>query len=378
MCNFNEVSGKIMRMMQVSVGTRLVAILFTICACMLMLEVGLRLIGRSPTNMAEGIAEQSGDSFKLKRNITKKVKWPAFTYTIHTDEYGLRDKSTGTRDLSKKPFVVFLGGSDVFGNGVDYEDSFVGIFNEEASKKGLNVLNFAVGGHLFLDQESLLKEFIANTHKKPSSVLFTVNALHIPEFDQRSQNIIVRSGYIINRDRWQFTYLKLLAGNISASFCFFRDAIRGIQERYFRYELKVDSIEFLKIYSKKSSIRQPERIRKFREYLSSVEAYCKKNSIQINYIYIPLSDSFNLKDIVKRMGENPNDYDTDFYEELMRTHCRESGVRLISLQGDLNRCYEEGKELRFRLDPHYNKFANRIIGERLIRELLQDQPGSTN
>ncbi len=123
------------------------AIVWTVLACLAGLEIGLRAVGRSPTNMAEGIADQYGDSFRLKKNITKTVKLPAFSYTVHTNEYGFRDASVGPKGLMGKPFDVFLGASDVFGNGVDFEDSFVGVFAQEASKRGIGVLNLAVGGH---------------------------------------------------------------------------------------------------------------------------------------------------------------------------------------------------------------------------------------
>ena len=55
------------------------AVIMTIIVCLIMLELGLRAIGRSPTNMADGIAEQWGDSFRLKKNITKVMKFPAFS-----------------------------------------------------------------------------------------------------------------------------------------------------------------------------------------------------------------------------------------------------------------------------------------------------------
>ncbi len=216
---------------------RAFAILMTALACLIMLELGLRAIGRSPTNMADGIADQYRDSFRLKRNITKVMKFPAFTYTVHTNEYGFRDRTVGPKGLSGRPFCVFLGASDVFGNGVDFEDSFVGIFAAEASKQGLEVLNLAVGGHYFLDQEALLRDFMDSTGLRPRTVFHCVNALHIPKFDRRNTNIIVKNGYVIDRDGWRIAYLRLMAGNISSAFCFFRDGIRRIQERYLNYEV---------------------------------------------------------------------------------------------------------------------------------------------
>lgn len=349
-------------------------VILTGFACLIMLEAGLRAIGRRPTNMADGISDQWGDSFRHKKNITKLMRFPAFSYTVHTNEYGFRDNAIGTRDLTDKPFCVFLGASDVFGNGVDFEDSFVGLFAEAAAKRGLTVLNLAVGGHYFLDQEALLKDFMRSTKHKPSTVYMTVNALHIPKFDQRNQHIIVKSGYAIDENGWQIAYLRLMAGNTSSAFCFFRDGIRRIQERYMNYEVSEKSPEFLQIYAKSNKIRQPERIRQFNEYLGVFESFCRQNSIELVYVYLPLSDSFRLREMAIQLGLNPDEYDAFFYEDLMHSHCEINNVRLINLRPALERYHHEGKELRFKLDPHFNKLANRVIAEPLTIELLEAPP----
>jgi hypothetical protein len=342
-------------------------ILLTLLACLVMLELGLRAIGRSPTNMADGIADQYGDSFRLKKNVSKLMRFPAFSYTVHTDEFGFRDRAVGARDLTGRKFCAFLGASDVFGNGVDFEDSFVGVFAGEASKRGLEVLNLAVGGHYFLDQEFLLKDFMKNSGLTPASIFLCINALHIPKFDRRNRNIIVKNGYAIDRDGWRAAYLRLMVGNISSAYCFFRDAIRRIQERYFHFEVGEKSPEFLQIYSKGNPIRKPERIKEFEEYLTSFETFCRQNRIELVYVYLPLSDSFDLKKMIKQLGANPDEYDATFYEELMRSHCEKSGHRLIVPGPALSRLHDEGKVLRFKLDPHFNALANRVIGEYLVK-----------
>jgi hypothetical protein len=346
-------------------------VLFTIIACLIMLEFSLRAIGRRPTNMADGTAEQFGDSFRLKENAAKVIRYPAFTYTVYTNEFGFRDRSTGPKELKGRPFYAFLGASDVFGNGVEYEDSFVGIFAEEAKKKGMEVVNLAVGGYGFLDQEDLLKKFMEDSGHKPAAVLFCVNALHIPGFDKRSRNIIVKSGYPIDRDGWRITYLRLLAGNISSAFCFFRDGIRRIQEKYLNYQVSSKSPpEFIWVYSRANSIRNPERTKAFEENLAGFEAFCRQNEIDLIYVHLPLSDSFRLNDILKQIGANPDDYDESFYEKLMRSHCEKFGMKLVDLNPVLQQHYNEGRELRFKLDPHFNVFGNRVIGEYLARAIL--------
>jgi hypothetical protein len=346
------------------------ALIFTILVCLLLLEIGLRIIGRQPTNMADGIAVQNGDSYKNKANITKALRFPAFSYTVFTNEYGFRDKAVGVPELKGKPFDVFMGASDVFGNGVEYDDTFVGIFAAAASKKGRNVLNLAIGGHFLLDQEALLKEFMETTKQKPTRVFFAVNALTIPGFDKRNRDVIVKSGYLIDRKGWRIAYLRLLAGNTSSAFCFFRNAIRRIQERYLKFELKVSASEFLKIYSKSNQIRHPERIRKYEEYLYRFEEFCQLNDIEVIYVYLPLSDSFNLRKYLDQIRADPNGYDTEFYEDLMRSHCEKKGVKLANPRPNLQRYFEEGNELRYKLDPHFNKPSNRIIGEYLVEGFL--------
>jgi hypothetical protein len=343
---------------------------FTLLVCLMMLEVGLRAVGRQPTNMADGIYEQDGESFRLKKNGTKLIRYPAFSYTVFTNELGFRDRSTGPKKLQGKPFYAVLGASEVFGNGVEYDDTFVGIFAREAQKKGWEVVNLATGGHYFLDQEHLLKRFINDTQCKPSAVLFCINALHIPKFDRINKHIIVRSGYAIDLDGWRITYLRLMAGNISSAFCFFRDGIRKIQEKWLDRVLSSKSPEFLEAFSRANSIRSPERIKAFEEYLASFEAYCRQNDMDLIYVYMPLSDSFRLNDILRKIGENPSDYDTSFYEELMHSYCEKTKNKLVDLTPVLQKQFDEGKELRFKLDPHFNIFGNRVIGEYLAKALL--------
>jgi hypothetical protein len=348
-------------------------IIFTILTCMGMLELGLRAIGRIPTNTTDGIAEEFGDSFRLKKNMTKQFNYPAFSYTVYTNAYGFRDKATGEKDLRTHPFLAFLGASEVYGNGVDFEDTFVGIFAQGASQRGFEVVNLAVGGHYFLDQEDLLKDFIKNTGLRPSTVFLCANALHIPKFDRRNHNIIVKNGYAIDKNGWRIAYLKLLAGENSAAYCFFRDGIRRIQERYMNYELKEDSYEFLQIYSKSNKIRDPERIEEFYDYLTEFNMYCRENGINLVIVYLPLSDSFNLKEIVRKLGADPENYDSSFYEELIESYCRSNGIKLIDVRPILERSNNEGREIRFKLDPHYNKYANRIIGEFLTQEFFHSE-----
>lgn len=350
--------------------SRFIVIGMTIILCIGILEIGLRVIGRRPTNTSEGIGEAYKEFYRLKKNIEKKIIWPSYSYTIYTNSYGFRDKAIGRRDLNGKPLFIFLGASEVFGNGVNYEKTFVGIFSNRAEAKGIEVLNMAIGGHFFLDQEVLLKDFISDTGKIPTVVFHCVNDLHIPTFDRRNGNIFVKNGHLLDKQGWRMAYTKLLMGNYSAAYCFFRNAIRNMQEKWSSSQPMDESPEFIQIYSKDNRMHKPKTVVQFENYLMHFEELCRERGITPIYVYLPLSDSFRLDDILSSLGKNPKEFDTAYYEKLMDNYCAKRGVKLVNLRPALKSYYDQGKPLRFKLDPHFNESANRVIGDYLAHSVL--------
>lgn len=350
---------------------RLLVICLTLLLCIGILETGLRVIGRTPSNLTEGIYEQYHDSFRLKKNMTKTTKIPAYTYSIHTNAFGFRDKSTGERDIIHHDYCVFLGASEVFANGVDFENTFVGIFDNHASKHGIEVLNMATGGHYFLDQEDLFKEFIHDRSRKPIRLLFCVNDLHIPKFDLKNTHLRVINGYVFPEKGWLLPFIRLTLGNLSSSYCYFRDGIRTIQAKWFNFKTSNDSPEFIELYSNKNRMRNPETWQKFEEYLDNLHSYCQSQNVELIFIYLPIIDSYNLDEYIKQYDMDPDDFDTSFYDDSMRAYCQKRNLRYITCQSMLKQLFDEGKKLRFQLDPHYNEYANRVIGEYLAGRLFE-------
>jgi hypothetical protein len=349
---------------------KLLIIFSTLLLCFLLLEVGLRIIGRTPTNMTDGIYEQWGDAFRLKRNLKKTIKWPAFSYTTYINSYGFRDKKNGDIDLKEEIYYVILGASDVYGNGVNYEDSFVGILAEQAARKRVKVLNLAVGGHRFLDQEALLKDFLKDAPHKPLKLLFTVNAMNIHEFDRPNNSVIVKSGYLLDKNHWIRAYIRLMIGNSSAAYCYFRDGIRKVEEKWFNFN-PTKGLQYYKIFSKSNRMYNEDKIKQFEDYLNNFEKFCRSNDIELIYIYLPMIDSYRLKELVLRFKKDPDDYDTSYYSFLMETHCKKEKIPYLNLRPVLRTYHEQGEKLRFKLDGHYNKFANKIVGNYLIEKILQ-------
>lgn len=353
-----------------SLLTRVLVILISLIFCFVILEIGLRLIGRIPTNMTDGIFEQYGSSYRLKKNIAKVTNWPSFSFTTCTNNFGFRDKNTETMDIDNKEFYVFLGASDVFANGVNYEQSFVGIFEQEVLKYNIEILNMAAGGHWFIDQEEMFKDFIVKFRHKPSIVFFGMNPLTMRIFDRKHETILVKSGYLFDKRSWIIPYLRTMVGNISSGFCFFRDNFRILENNLKGAEGRGKLPVHIDVFSKKSRMFDPYNVEQFEKHLNVFEKYCQDNQIKLIYVYLPLTDSFKLNEILNQMGKDPDDYNPEYYEKLMERHCFKNNIELINLNPLLRKQHDEGVKIRFDIDPHYNIHANRVIGEYFISEIF--------
>ncbi len=327
-------------------------------------------MGHTPSNVTEGLYEEYHDSFRLKKNITKVTTIPAYTYTIHTNSFGFRDKRTGERDIYNNDYNVFLGASEVFANGVNFEDTFVGIFDAYASMHNIEVLNMATGGHYFLDQEYLLKEFLRSHARKPSRLFFCINDLHVPKFDMINNHLRVINGYVFPENEWFLPLIRLTLGNISSSYCYFRDGIRRAQAKWFDYKISNDSRDFIELYSSNNRMRDPDMWRRFEAYIDNFNSYCRNLNVELILIYLPIIDSFNLHDYVIRYGMDPSNFSVSFYDDSIKEYCKKRKIKYVTCRPILQKHFNEGKQLRFALDPHYNIFANRVIGDYLTSQLF--------
>jgi hypothetical protein len=350
-------------------------IFFTVTLCFFILEIGLRFIGRGPVNLHEGIYEEYEDFYRYKENLKKEIVRPWFSYFFYTDRYGFRaPENTQYKNLKNTPFITFLGASDVVGDGLNYEETFVGIIKSYASKKGIEVINMAVGGHTFINQEILLKKFIGNKNF-PKVVYFCFNDFTISNFDWKnfkSSRIKVINGDLYDLGNWLMAYIKMQLTCYSGSYSFLREKYRILKLK-FGYSNTNSPFSFIDLYSKKNRIRQQGTMNQYINYLKKFESLCINNGIEPVYIYIPLADSFRFNDILAKFNKDPNQYDTSFHEIVLKKHCEKQNIKFISLMSEMKKYHNKGRELNFDNDSHYNAFSNKIIGEYLITEIFKPE-----
>lgn len=345
-------------------------ILPTLIACLMLLEIGLRLIGRTPSNMSDGIFEQFQNSYRLKKGITKISRTPVYSCVIHINSLGFRDRGSGPRALGPKPYDLFLGESLTFGNGLDYDNTFVGLYAQAQEQRGTDVVNLAVGGHRFLDQEALFHDFSKAAGQQPARVLICFSPLLINGFDQPYTNIVIKNGYIFNEGNWFLPYVRIVLGNSSAAYCLFRDDLRKIQARVSDYSAQV-ARELMDFYAKDNRLSDPAVQERLESSLDRLDGLIKQTGSELIYIYLPLSTDFMLDDLVRQAGMDPRDFDVNSYLNLIARHCNNRGIPLINVSPALEALFRKRQVLNFVRDAHYNALASQTIADALAQGLKE-------
>jgi len=352
-------------------GVQAVLVLCVIMGCLAMLESGLRLTGRYKMSGIEGYLAPGGISFGLKKNASKTVYWRTRSFAVHISDLGFRAPKTGPH-LTGKPYYAVLGASDVFGNGLDYEQTFVGVLAEKLAPHQVEVLNIGIGGHHLLEQSAMFEQYTKSATQAPAMVIIVLQPLFIGGYDDIHQGTTVRRGELFPEKNWRLPLAKMILANSSASFCFFRDAIRNIQARYSsRGDTSVSF--YVQRYSTKHPIRSPEKSGDFLEKLEDLEAYIRSLGAVPVCVYCPPAGGFQLNDLVAK-GELASDLvDSRFFADLVRMHCESKGVKFINVEPLLQQRYDRGEQLNLDGDGHFNEPTSRLVGEYLYEQLKPDR-----
>lgn len=345
-----------------------IAVLPTLLVCLAMLEVGLRAAGRLPSNTTEGLFEQHGTAYRLRKNLTKVSRTPSFSATIHVNALGFRDKAAGPRKLGGAPYVAWVGDSITFGNGVDYQDSFVGVFGALAEQRRLEVVNLAVGGYHFSESEEMLYDFLDTAPASPSLVIFVLTAPAMAMFEERYSDVLVKDGYIFRKEGWLVPWVIVTLGNRSSAYCFFRDGLRKIQGRLFP-PAPGSATQALEQFSRNGPWGRPEVRARFQARLSKIEERVRRSGSKLAYVYLPSAPDLRGAELLARAAVPAGGYDLHLFRDALRAHAARAGVAFVDLTPELAAESAKGKPLSFLQDPHYNADANRLIGRVLYGAL---------
>ena len=340
-------------------------VLPTLILCLCALEAGLRIDGRLPSNTTEGLFEQHGTAYRLRKNFSKLSRTPSFSCAIHTNDRGFRDRAPGPRKFGPAPYVAFVGDSLTFGNGLDYDDTFVGVFADRARERGLEVANLAVPGLHLAEMEEALTEFLVAIPQAPTQVVVVLSPLTTALFDARYTDVVVKNGFIFREDSGLGTHLTVALGNESSAYCFFRDAFRKLQTGLRSRDRTAGALSIAEPFSRSSRLARSDVAARLDAQLARFDAAIRRSGATPVYAYLPGSTDLMAEDLAAGAGR-AHDYDFLLYRNLIEDHCRRSGLRFVDLRPAVRALSDRGETLSFLQDAHYSAVASRAIGAALF------------
>jgi hypothetical protein len=361
-----------MTQLRTLIRTTLLVVLPTLVACVVLLEIGLRLRGRLPSNITDGIFVAHGEAYRLKPNQTKLSRTPSFTCTIRTNELGFRDRAPGPRRFDR-PYLAFMGDSATFANGVEYEESFVGRFGLASAARGLDVINLAVGGHHLAEQQEQLGDFLAAAPRKPERVVVVFTPQLMALFEKRHHDLVFKSGYGFPKDAWLGPYLVVMAGNASSAYCFFRDGIRQLQGKLARKGPET-AVEMLDLYARTNPVTSPEVTARLEDRIGRLDEQIRAAGVTPVHVYLPTTADLRAGEFLAMTGRGAEGYDFDHFRDALRRQSARAGVQLVDLTEVLRDEHAKGKPLGFSQDMHYNASAHIPIARTLVAQILGSTP----
>jgi hypothetical protein len=350
-----------------------VVVLTTVVVCLILLEVGLRVSGRYRMGSLEGFfAPGNGIAYVLKRNFSKRVAWATTSFTVNTSNLGFRSRTAGPHPVGRRPYYVVLGSSDAFGNGLDYDKTFIGILDKRLMDDNLEVVNLAVGALTLRMQTEIFKQFMASVAAPPRAVLVVFNPQLIGGFDGLAAGVVVKRGDLFEGDSWKSALVIRTLANVSATFSFFRDATRNIQLKYLsRQDF---SLEFYATaFSAHHSIRSPARLAAFTEALGRFENHVGSLGAEPIFVYSPPPAAFLMDDLVAQRKLPQGLIDTKFFADLIETHSQAAGIRFVNVAPPLQARYDAGQKLNIDLDGHFNEATSALVGRYLYDALRPEK-----
>lgn len=139
----------------------------------------------------------SKNFYSLLKNCNKQEKYGKLSYNVKTDINGYRVGNI--KKEAKKDNILFLGDSQVYGVGLDYEDTFIG--GLEKKKTNYNFYNLGVPSYSTLMYKYKLKKFLKTKKTKKVFIFLDLSDLFGDNFVW-GKNIKTNNGkpFLINQD----------------------------------------------------------------------------------------------------------------------------------------------------------------------------------
>jgi hypothetical protein len=261
-------------------------------------EIVLRLLGEHTTSNLVGLYQPFGrNGYKLSPNFRGDTNQLVGRFSVLTNDLGLRcgknSRRSGTAEGAKG--ILVLGASQVYGDGLNYEDSLVGHLASLAGERGLAVNNAGVGGH-YLENQFELTQWLYDRGVRPTHIIVLLDPYLIATAGSYNQAYVGSDGVLYEKESASRHRLTFWLKRHTVTYARVRNAIIRLQPNP-----KTDlTSAVVRLYSKAEEDGYRERTLQFLKHLS---AWCDERHIAIMLVYDPGVVEFTFDPVV-RLGRS--------------------------------------------------------------------------
>lgn len=361
--------------------------IFTLFLCLIMLEIGMRMIGydgSTPRDEMPLFVENphGTSSYRLQPDL-HITRYVGDTHlVVRTNSLGMRWREVSVEKPEGKQRIAFVGDSFTFGMWADsVEHSFVGVFESNIDTSRYQVLNFGVPGYSLTDIKLQLEEEVLNFDPDIIFLMFyngndmRGTYLGNDKFDLRN-GLVVWNDSVLQAKLPEHLMIEQGGAEPDRS-----SSISGIDD-LFLYKIlknkirslnpppaKPDTVfkvneNFMKGNEFWSMSKYPEigetAKKATLETLEEIRELCESRGIALLIGTVPYKEQIYPE---KEIGEN---YNLNFPQKHIEDYAREKDLPYIDLLPTLREYYRKHKTpLHFLNDTHYGNTGNYLMGDTL-------------
>jgi hypothetical protein len=327
-------------------------------------EGAFRLAGDKPSADMAGLYAQFGKGYKHRPSVDTGADWSTGYFSVHTDDLGLRC-DTARRMGSKagdRVDVLFMGDSQGFGNGVNFEETIPGTVARLALEQDYLVRNSCVGGHHPPDQLMLAKALRERIQVSHYVYLFTPVAL--ASCDSLSVANVGADGNLYGDTVSSIMLMRMWIKTHSVTFSRIRDAIRaqGIgvkpnEESSFVYELYA------------TGELEKTRLQQCRDFLRSFKEFAAQDGGTVQLVYVPLTLETDFDRILRSAEKIGLSVDLNAPFRVLDTAAKDLNIEMHDLRPVVRELHTEGVQLSLYPDFHFTPAVSKVAGETVWQQI---------
>jgi hypothetical protein len=308
----------------------------------------------------KGLFTQFGNrGDKLATHVDTSADWTSGKISVHTDDLGLRcddERKTATKPGDAID-VLFVGDSQGFGNGVNFEDTIAGTGAMAALGSSYHMANVSVGGHSMMQQLELVKWLVDKEGVRVSRYVLLVTPALLTECDNYNRAAVGSDGRLYDKPKSRYEMAIIYLKSHAVVYSRIRNAVRnaGIgvvptRDAPFLFHVFGAGLDEQKVRAS------------FSECVSQLRNFAAEHNAQLSLVYVPLTVEVDFTPVSQAAASRGIELDPDLPLRICSSVGSSLNLPLLNLRPVLAGLHAEGQPLHLRGDYHYNQTISRACG----------------